>query len=45
MMNEVDDSKPWGEKWRAGTSNFRTVAELFTSRNLWAALGDPRSND
>ncbi len=36
MINEEDDSKPWGEKWRAGTSNFRTVAELFTKRNLWA---------
>jgi DNA modification methylase len=36
MMNELDDTKPWGEKWRAGTSNFRTVAELFTKRNLWA---------
>ena len=23
-------------KWRAGTSSFRTVAELFTKRNLWA---------
>lgn len=36
MMNIEDDSKPWGVKWRAGTSNFRTVAELFTKRNLWA---------
>jgi len=36
MMNVTDDSQPWGDKWRAGTSNFRTVAELFTKRNLWA---------
>lgn len=46
MMNVEDDTKPWGAKWRAGTSNFRTVAELFTKRNLWAlagwrAKGDP----
>jgi DNA modification methylase len=36
MMNVEDDTKPWGAKWRAGTSNFRTVAELFTKQNLWA---------
>jgi len=36
MMNVDDDSTPWGDKWRAGTSSFRTVAELFTKRNLWA---------
>ncbi len=36
MMNVEDDLKPWGDKWRAGTSSFRTVAELFTKRNLWA---------
>ncbi|MEO7020576.1 MAG: DNA methyltransferase, partial [Ktedonobacteraceae bacterium] len=36
MMNVADDTKPWGVKWRAGTSNFRTVDELFTKRNLWA---------
>jgi hypothetical protein len=36
MMNVDDDAKPWGDKWRAGTSSFRTVAELFTNRNLWA---------
>ncbi len=36
MMNVEDDSKPWGDKWRAGTSSFRTVADLFTKRNLWA---------
>jgi hypothetical protein len=36
MMDVEDDSKPWGVKWRAGTSNFRTIAELYTKRNLWA---------
>jgi DNA modification methylase len=36
MMNVESDTDPWGDKWRAGTSNFRTVAELFTKRNLWA---------
>ncbi|MBE3050156.1 hypothetical protein IMZ48_48200 [Candidatus Bathyarchaeota archaeon] len=36
MMNVEDDSEPWGEKWRAGCSCFRTVAELYTKRNLWA---------
>lgn len=36
MMNVEDDTKPWGVKWRAGTSNFRSVDELFTKRNLWA---------
>ena len=36
MMNVESDSAPWGDKWRAGTSSFRTVAELFTKRNLWA---------
>ena len=35
MMNFEDDSLPWGAKWRED-SNFRTVAELFTKRNLWA---------
>jgi len=35
MMNVDDDSKPWGAEWREGR-NFRTVAELFTKRNLWA---------
>lgn len=35
MMNEEDDSRPWGAEWREGR-NFRTVAELFTKRNLWA---------
>ncbi len=36
MMNVEDDTTPWGAKWRAGTSNFRTVADLYTKRNLWA---------
>jgi DNA modification methylase len=36
MMNVESDTDPWGDKWRAGTSNFRTIAELFTKRNLWA---------
>jgi predicted RNA-binding Zn-ribbon protein involved in translation (DUF1610 family) len=25
MMDVSDPSKPWGEKWRAGTSNFKTL--------------------
>ncbi len=36
MMNVDSNNEPWGDKWRAGTSSFRTVAELFTKRNLWA---------
>jgi len=36
MMHAPDNQKRWGVKWRAGTSNFRTVDELFTKRNLWA---------
>ncbi len=36
MMNAPEDQEIWGVKWRAGTSNFRTVDELFTKRNLWA---------
>ncbi len=36
MMNVESDTESWGDKWRAGTSNFRTVADLFTKRNLWA---------
>lgn len=43
MMNVASDTEPWGDKWRAGTSNFRTVAELFTKRNLWA-LAAVRNN-
>jgi 16S rRNA G966 N2-methylase RsmD len=36
MMNVESDTKRWGDKWRAGTSSFRTVVELYTKRNLWA---------
>lgn len=36
MMNVESDTASWGDKWRAGSSNFRKVAELFTKRNLWA---------
>lgn len=36
MMNAPEDQECWGVKWRSGTSNFRTVDELFTKRNLWA---------
>lgn len=36
MMNIENDTEPWGDKWRAGSSNFRTVVELFSKRNLWA---------
>jgi len=35
MMNVEDDSQPWGDNWRPGR-NFRSVAALFTKRNLWA---------
>ena len=38
MMNVEDDTVPWGDNWRPGR-NFRTVAELFTKRNLWALSG------
>ena len=36
MMNIDDDTKPWGVKWRAGSSNFRNVIDLYTKRNVWA---------
>ena len=36
MMHAPENQERWGDKWRAGTSNFRTVNELFTKRNLWA---------
>lgn len=36
MMNVPENQVCWGVKWRAGTSNFKTVDELFTKRNLWA---------
>jgi DNA modification methylase len=35
MMHVESDTEPWGDEWRPGR-NFRTVAELFTKRNLWA---------
>ena len=35
MMNVDSDTKPWGDEWRPGR-DFRTVAELYTKRNLWA---------
>ena len=36
MMDIESDDQPWGVKWRAGSANFRTVAELYTRRSLWA---------
>ena len=35
MMNVESATEPWGDEWRPGR-DFRTVAELFTKRNLWA---------
>ena len=35
MMHVESDTKPWGDEWRPGR-DFRTVAELYTKRNLWA---------
>ncbi len=35
MMDVEDDSKPWGTEWRPGR-NFRSIADLYTKRNLWA---------
>lgn len=35
MMDVDDDSRPWGTEWRPGR-NFRSVAALYTKRNLWA---------
>jgi len=35
MMNVESNTAPWGDEWRPGR-DFRTVAELFTKRNLWA---------
>lgn len=35
MMHVADPEKAWGDEWRP-SRNFRTVAELFTHRNLWA---------
>jgi 16S rRNA G966 N2-methylase RsmD len=34
MMNVESDTARWGDEWRPGR-NFRTVAALFTKRNLW----------
>lgn len=50
MMDTPPEQKIWGVKWRRGTSNFQTIAELYTPRNLWglAALNAARpkaSND
>jgi hypothetical protein len=36
MMNVVSDTAPWGDKWRAGTSSFRTVSELYPKQTIWA---------
>lgn len=36
MMNVADPESPWGDKWRAGTSSFRSVDELYSRRNLRA---------
>ena len=46
MMNAPEGQQRWGVKWRAGTSNFRTLDELYTKRNLWAiaALFDGINN-
>lgn len=35
MMDVADAGTPWGDEW-APSRNVRTVAELFTKRNLWA---------
>ncbi|MEW6300564.1 MAG: hypothetical protein AB1671_22985, partial [Thermodesulfobacteriota bacterium] len=35
MMDVEDDTRPWGTEWRPGR-DFRTVADLYTKRNLWA---------
>jgi DNA modification methylase len=35
MMNVEAEDVPWGAEWREGR-DFRTVAALFTKRNLWA---------
>ncbi len=34
MMNCSEDVIKWGDKWRAGTSNFVFVHEIYTRRNL-----------
>lgn len=35
MMNVESDTESWGDKWRAGTSNFRTVSDLYPKQNFW----------
>jgi len=35
MMNAEGDSPCWGDKWRAGTSSFQYIHELYTRRNLF----------
>jgi DNA modification methylase len=34
MMNLSGPLGKWGDKWRAGTSNFQYIHELYTRRNL-----------
>ncbi|MDM8522960.1 DNA methyltransferase [Desulfococcaceae bacterium HSG8] len=34
MMNAQGEDLCWGDKWRAGTSNFQYIHELYTKRNL-----------
>jgi len=34
MMNSETEALCWGDKWRAGTSSFQHVSELYTRRNL-----------
>ena len=34
MMNAENDNLCWGDKWRAGTSSFQHIHELYTRRNL-----------
>ena len=35
MMNVPEGVKVWGDKWRAGTSNFLYIQEIYSKRNLW----------
>jgi hypothetical protein len=35
MMNSEGEDLCWGDKWRAGTSNFQYIHQLYTKRNLW----------
>lgn len=49
MMNSEDGVVKWGDKWRAGTSNFTYIHEIYTRRNLevlsafWEAIVDLES--